>query len=177
MAEPTEPNKPIRPADSKSGMGGKAGKGGSAESPFPQIKIPSGWSEPKAWDWHITETFKGLITLSIELVKMLALVNGGALVALLAYLGNVAAHPIGGHLPHLRHALGYFCNGLFATVVAVIVAYLTQLRLYHEERKRHLNENFKVLHPGILAVGILLAGYAAFAFLKGCLVAASAIAS
>jgi hypothetical protein len=27
------------------------------------------------WVWHITETFKGLITLSVELVKMLALVN------------------------------------------------------------------------------------------------------
>jgi hypothetical protein len=32
--------------------------------------------------WHITETYKGLINLSIEALKTLALVNGGAAIAL-----------------------------------------------------------------------------------------------
>jgi hypothetical protein len=54
----------------------------------PRVEAQKG----ERWEWHMTETFKGLITLSVELAKMLALVNGGAAVALLAYLGNFAAH-------------------------------------------------------------------------------------
>jgi hypothetical protein len=50
-------------------------------------------SPPKGrWDFHLEETYKGLIPLSIEAIKMLALVNGGAAVAILAYLGNIAGH-------------------------------------------------------------------------------------
>ena len=42
------------------------------------------------------ETYKSLITLSIERFKFSAFANGGAAVALLAYLGNIAqnnSHP------------------------------------------------------------------------------------
>jgi hypothetical protein len=70
---------------------------GISESALSAIVLVRSGGEPKAWDWHIMETFKGLITLSVVLVKMLAL------------------------------------------------------------RKRHLNQKFKVLHPGILAVGVALA--------------------
>jgi len=70
---------------------------------------------------------------------MLALANGGAAVALLAYLGNVAHNP-GLHPPDLINALRCFCGGLFVTLLAVIFAYLTQLKLYNEERaKRQQN--------------------------------------
>jgi phosphate/sulfate permease len=136
------------------------------------------------WEWHIAETFKGLITLSTGVVKMLALVNGGAAVALLAYLGNVAHNP-GVNPPHLTLALTWFCKGLFATLLAVIFAYLTQLKLYNEERKKRqqvsIPENqrkpVREHHGWILAIAILLALFAAVAFFEGCLTAASAIAS
>jgi hypothetical protein len=36
-----------------------------------------------ASEWHLTETYKGLITLSVEALKMLALANGGAAVGVL----------------------------------------------------------------------------------------------
>jgi phosphate/sulfate permease len=180
MAEPSEPDKRVAPA------GPNSGKGGSFESPNPQVTIPP-WVRPAEpvdhWQWHITETFKGLITLSTEVVKMLALVNGGAAVALLAYLGNVAHNP--GHPPHLTHALMWFCTGLFATLLAVIFAHLTQLKLYNEERaKRQQNllpesqrKQIKEHHGWILAVAILLALLAAIAFLFGCFSAARAIAT
>ena len=46
-----------------------------------------GKGPPKGrWDFHLEETYKGLVPLSIEAIKMLALVNGGAAVAILAYL-------------------------------------------------------------------------------------------
>jgi hypothetical protein len=40
------------------------------------------------WQWHIEETFKGLVTLAVEALKILALVNGGAAVALISFCGN-----------------------------------------------------------------------------------------
>jgi phosphate/sulfate permease len=184
MADSPEPTQPIRQPDSK-GAPSNFGEGGSARSPIPQVELPWGWHDPNdRWEWHIAETFKGLITLSTEVVKMLALVNGGAAVALLAYLGNVVHDP-GVHPPHLTHALLWFCKGLFATLLAIIFAYLTQLKLYNEERKKRQQillpesqrKRIREHHGWILAAAILLAGFAAFAFLKGCLNAASAIAS
>ena len=35
--------------------------------------------------------FKGLLTLGVESLKIMALINGGAAVAILAYLGNIAS--------------------------------------------------------------------------------------
>ena len=60
-------------------------------------------------EWQITETYKGLITLVTELVKILALVNGNGAIALLAYLGNFAVHAsVGQHPPRLSEALNWF---------------------------------------------------------------------
>jgi phosphate/sulfate permease len=184
MADSPEPDKSIPPAPSTSGKGGGFGsKGGSTSNPSPIANLPPLWPAPKdSWEWHIIETFKGLITLSVEVAKMLALVNGGAAVALLAYLGNLARFSIL-HPPHLTHALMWFCKGLFATVLAVIFAYLTQLKLYNEERKKRQQSSIpedqrtpvRERHGWILAVAILLAVFAAFAFYKGCLSAASAL--
>jgi hypothetical protein len=57
------------------------------------IPIMNETLKDEPWEWHIKETYKGLITIFIEALKALALVNGGAAVAILAYLGNVANAP------------------------------------------------------------------------------------
>jgi len=131
----------------------------------------------KPWEWHITETYKGLITLSVELVKILALVNGGAAIALLAYLGNFAARGATNvHPPHLVDALNWFGTGLFATVGTILFAYTTQLRLYAEERHRHLGEPFTTQHFWPLAGGLLMTLLAILSFLFGCETAARELA-
>lgn len=79
---------------------------------------------------RLTETFKSLITLSVEGFRYLALVNGGAVVALLAYLGNVTKN--GTPLPDLRVALLLFLGGLAACGAAMLCAYITQLRLLND---------------------------------------------
>jgi hypothetical protein len=56
--------------------------------------------------WHLQETYKSLITISVECLKMLAIVNGGAAVAVLTYLGNLASHaPSGQPTNHITPAL------------------------------------------------------------------------
>jgi hypothetical protein len=82
----------------------------------------------------------------------------------------------GEHPPHLAHALMWFCKGLLATVGAVMFGYLTQLRLYNEERSRHEGKPFAVLHSRILTIGLILAAFAAIAFFMGCLHASAALA-
>ena len=83
---------------------------------------------------HWLETYKSLIALSIEGFKFAALANGGAVVALLAYLGNVAGKSI--TLPDMRCPMAAFLAGLVACGLAMLVAYLTQLALLNEGAER-----------------------------------------
>ena len=88
--------------------------------------------------------FKGLLTLGVESLKIMALINGGAAVAILAYLGNIASRtPPPAHMPHMRSALLLYAAGVLATALAFIGAYATQLRLYNEERARHDGKPFR----------------------------------
>jgi len=79
---------------------------------------------------HWLETYKSLITLAVESFKFAALANGGAAVALLAYLGNVAAK--NGSAMDMRCPMGCFLTGLTACGVSMVFAYLTQLKLLGE---------------------------------------------
>lgn len=81
---------------------------------------------------HLAETYKSMITLSIEGFKFSALANGGACVALLAYLGNVASK--GATAPDMRLPMGSFLAGLVFCGCAMLCAYVTQLALFREER-------------------------------------------
>ena len=51
-------------------------------------KLFQGWIQKGNGPFHPEETYKSLITISVELLKALALINGGAAVAILAYLGR-----------------------------------------------------------------------------------------
>lgn len=77
---------------------------------------------------RLTESYKSLITLSVEAFRYLALINGGAIVALLAYLGNAK----GGKTPDLGVPSLWFIVGLVACGMAMAFAYLTQLRLFND---------------------------------------------
>jgi len=79
---------------------------------------------------HWLETYKSLISLSIEGFKFSALANGGAAVAMLAYLGNIAGK--GTPTPDMRCPMAAFLTGLTACGFAMLFAYLTQLKLLNE---------------------------------------------
>jgi uncharacterized membrane protein YidH (DUF202 family) len=84
-------------------------------------------------DQHWIETYKSLITLSIEGFKFTSLANGGAAVALLAYLGNISSK--GASVPDMRWAMAAFLAGIVACGFAMVFAYLTQLQLLNESRR------------------------------------------
>jgi hypothetical protein len=121
-------------------------------------------------EWHQTETFKSLIALCVEVLKMLALANGGAAVACLTYLGNLASRSPPIFVP-LKPALVSFSVGLFVTVLAFLAAYVTQLKLYQETLRGAVRQGHRV---GVV-IGIILALVAAAAFGVGCYQAADAL--
>ncbi len=131
---------------------------------------------PNPPSWHLPETYKGLITLSVEALKMLMLINGGAAIAVLTYLGNLVARAPAGHAPKMiRSALLWYCSGLLATVVAMIFAYVTQLLLYNEELRRQSGQQTRQWHAAGIWLSILLALYAASAFSLGTVSASRAL--
>ncbi|MEW5786808.1 MAG: hypothetical protein AB1899_03030 [Pseudomonadota bacterium] len=79
---------------------------------------------------HAIETFKSLISISTEAFKALQWLNGGAIVALLAYLGQVAASP--SIVARATFPMTLFVAGLVSSTAAFVTAYLTQLALHNE---------------------------------------------
>lgn len=75
------------------------------------------------------ETYKSMITIGTEALKALQLVNGGAIVALLAYLGQDSNPQIarGVVLP-----MSFFVGGLLLGTTAFLWTYLTQFALLNE---------------------------------------------
>lgn len=126
-------------------------------------------------NWHLQETYKSLITISVECLKMLALINGGAAVAILTYLGNLVGHSSNQHSINITPAILWYCWGLLATVVAFMFSYWVQLRLYHEERDSQAAQQVRRWHQLVLWGAMGLAIFAAVAFGVGCWKAATVL--
>lgn len=106
---------------------------------------------------HALETYRSLISISIEFLRALLLLNGGAIVALLAYLGQVEN---GAEIAaHSSQPLAWFVAGLVLSTAALVGSYLTQLSLYQE---RVHSETYKGSHVpwlrGTILIGILALG-------------------
>jgi hypothetical protein len=111
---------------------------------------------------HWMETYKSLITLSIEAFRFSALANGGAAVALLAYLGSVASSS-DSVLINLSCPMLAYISGLVLCGLAVLFGYLTQLKLLNEIG---LSQRLVVRHTWYLwaAIVFYLASLIAFAW-------------
>lgn len=112
---------------------------------------------------HAVETYKSLIQIAIEGFKLVSLFNGGAAVAILAYLGNVAGK--GNSVPDMRLSMSFFLAGLLFCGLAMLAGYLTQLSLYNETVLR-LATSWYRRHVYWLWIAIILVflGILAFSF-------------
>src|SRR5947207_16021942 len=90
---------------------------------------------------HALETYRSLIAISLAGLKTLMLINGGAVVALLAYLGQSPKGP--SLAPHAWCSLGGFVFGVVFCVAAFFSAYQTQFALYNESISPETKEMFK----------------------------------
>jgi hypothetical protein len=81
-------------------------------------------------DDHLLETFKSLVLISIEGLKALLLVNGGAVVALLAFLGQSSLGPT--IAPRAAEPISWFVAGTALSTFSFAGSYATQFALYNE---------------------------------------------
>jgi hypothetical protein len=79
---------------------------------------------------HAIETYRSLISISLAGFKTLMLINGGAVVAILAYLGQSPQGPT--LAPRVLWSLGAFVAGVLFCVGAFFGSYQTQFKLYNE---------------------------------------------
>lgn len=82
-------------------------------------------------DTKAIETFKSMVGFATEGLKALLLVNGGAVVALLTFIGNSKAIAPSAHL--FIWPVAAFLLGLALCVAAFCSAYATQYYLYNEQ--------------------------------------------
>jgi len=79
---------------------------------------------------HAIETYRSLISISVECFKSLLLINGGAVVAILAFLGQA---PNGQEIAKSAWLpLAAFIAGTGLSVLAFVGSYATQFALYNE---------------------------------------------
>jgi hypothetical protein len=87
-------------------------------------------SIPELQKEHAIETYRSLIRISLAGLKTLMLINGGAVVALLAYLGQSPQGP--SLAPRILWSLGAFVLGVIFCVCAFFGSYQTQFALFNE---------------------------------------------
>ena len=109
-------------------------------------------------DEHFSETYRSLITIALEAFRYLALVNGGAAVALVTYLANTSIRPSAG----LRCSMVGFVAGLISCGLGLLFAYFTQFMLLNEDADR-VRKNIHTV-PLCGAVILYVLSLAAFAF-------------
>ena len=110
------------------------------------------------------ETFKSLIQISDAGFKLLTLLNGGAAVAILAYLGNIAGK--GQTTPDMILPMAFYLFGLVLCGVAVIGSYMTQLVLFNEVMERGAppgsHKRWLLLTMGVVVLSLIVFAIGSF---------------
>lgn len=105
------------------------------------------WKHSRAWQ---IENQKQVIGLGQSAIRWFAVINAGAVVALLAFLGNVWTKGV--VLEPFLGAMGTFAFGVVLATLAGAMSYLTQLQ-YGAESERSQTAA-KVLHVLTIVVGL-----------------------
>jgi hypothetical protein len=117
-----------------------------------------------AYTEHTSETYKSMISISVEAMKSLLLINGGAVIAVLTYLGTINNPTLASHaaLP-----LAFFIGGLIFSVFTFVCSYLTQYSLFNEEVRGEAYKGPK--HQTFLCIGFVFLALCLASFVGGCI--------
>lgn len=114
-------------------------------------------------NWHAEETYKSLILFGNTGLRFVLLVNGGAILALLTFVGNLQGKV--NPAPDMTWPFVMFLTGILFGGFATLTAYFTQLTLYNEsignvtnnESRNHtfwLRRSLALIGLGIVSFGI-----------------------
>ena len=110
-------------------------------------------------DWHKEETYKSLMLYGNNALKFVLLINGGAVIALLTFLGNLLKNDTVS--VHMGWPMGCFLMGIIVGGLANMTAYLTQLTLFNESvgnTNNTTHTNWLYATIALVILGIILFG-------------------
>ena len=90
--------------------------------------MPNGNEELRAVNAADKEAFRSVIAFALTTVNAAMLINGGAAIALLAFLGNLEPDRLVSTRPHSAFALFAFAIGVLAGASGAALGYFTQYR-------------------------------------------------
>lgn len=85
-------------------------------------------------NWHKEETYKSLIHYGTSAIKFVFIVNSGAILAMLTFLGNLVKNNVI-FSNDIKYSMYYFIGGLISSGIATFFAYFTQMKLYEFPEK------------------------------------------
>lgn len=105
-------------------------------------------------------------------IKSMLLLNGGAAISMLAFIGSVAGkNPEAINISVATNSLLLFGFGAFASVCCAVVSYISQLAIHDLGRAHRLWRTFGIV---CLVAAILIAGVSLSFFMFGLLTASNA---
>ncbi len=99
---------------------------------------------------HWLETYKSLITISLEGFKFILFTNGGAAIALLAYLGNIAGKGV--PIPDMTCPIMCYIVGICSGFLAMFFSYFTQLALLNENINKEVLRSSHLIPLSVAAI-------------------------
>jgi hypothetical protein len=87
-------------------------------------------------DDHLSETYRSMIQYGHGMLQFGLLTNGGAVLAVLTFIGDLSSKD--SHVPDMFLPIVLFVVGTLTTGVGGVSAYVTQLRLFGETRDRQI---------------------------------------
>ena len=122
-------------------------------------------------DWHKLETYKSMIDYGRGMLRFVFLVNGGAIVGIMTFMGNVYAKT--GTVLNMKTPIVIFLLGVLFAGVATATAYMTQFKLFNETVWETKGQGWDS-HMRWVAITIALILLSLLAFATGSLLAVSA---
>ena len=117
-----------------------------------------------AYSEHAAENYKSMINISIEAMKSLLLVNGGAVIAILSYLSAIKEPNLA---TNAKMPLGFFVTGVVLSVLTFVFSYLTQYALFNEEVRALEYKGQK--HQTYLKIAFVFLIICLLSFIGGCI--------
>jgi hypothetical protein len=112
---------------------------------------------------HADETFKSMIEISVEGMKSLLLINGGAAITVLTFLGTNSGKSFASHA---GISLARFILGVTFSVCIFVFSYATQFALFNESIN---NKNYNgPRHMTFVLAALVFVFLSLIAFCIGC---------
>ncbi len=126
-------------------------------------------------EWRRQETYKAMMVIPVEGLKILAWINGGAAIAVLTYIGNFTK-TVGAQPQNFKPAILWYCAGLSSAAVTFLISYFVQMAIWNSLHEKAPLVGIAIPHRLLVMLGCALSLFGVLAFILGSVSAARVLA-